>query len=149
MNIRYNINTATADDLIIHLRACDANFIPALSEKVDIEDYAQKLSKHAVNFEAWDGGVLAGLIAAYFNDTENGLGYITNVSTVSGYAGRGIGSTLLQKCIAYGQAQQFESIGLEVSKQSLAAISLYQKFGFVTVGETDTMLKMNLSPLNP
>ena len=149
MNIRYNINTATADDLTIHLRACDANFIPALSEKVDIEDYAQKLSKHAVNFEAWDGGVLAGLIAAYFNDTENGLGYITNVSTVGGYGGRGIASTLLQKCIAYGQAQQFESIGLEVNKQSLAAISLYQKFGFVTVGETDTMLKMNLSPLNP
>lgn len=149
MTINYNINTATADDLIIHLTACDSNFIPALSEKVDIEDYAQKLSKHAVNFEAWDGGVLAGLIAAYFNDTENGLGYITNVSTVGGYSGRGIASNLLERCIAYGREQQFESIGLEVNKQSLAAVNLYQKFGFVTTGESDNMLKMNLSPLNP
>lgn len=149
MTINYNINTATSDDIDIHLTACNDNFIPALSEKVDIADYALKLSKHAVNFEAWDGGVLAGLIAAYFNDTENGLGYITNVSTVAAYSGRGIASNLLKRCIAYGREQQFESIGLEVNKQSLAAVNLYQKFGFVTVGETDTMLKMTLSPLNP
>lgn len=149
MIINYNINTATSDDIDIHLTACNDNFIPALSEKVDIADYALKLSKHAVNFEAWDGGVLAGLIAAYFNDTENGLGYITNVSTVGGYSGRGIASNLLKRCIAYGQEQQFESIALEVNKQSLGAISLYQKFGFVTTGESDNMLKMNLSPLNP
>ncbi len=149
MIINYNINTATSDDIDIHLTACNDNFIPALSEKVDIADYALKLSKHAVNFEAWDGGVLAGLIAAYFNDTENGLGYITNVSTVSGYSGRGIASNLLERCIAYGREQQFESIALEVNKQSLAAVNLYQKFGFVTTGESDNMLKMNLSPLNP
>ena len=149
MIINYNINTATSDDIDIHLTACNDNFIPALSEKVDIADYALKLSKHAVNFEAWDGGVLAGLIAAYFNDTENGLGYITNVSTVGGYSGRGIASNLLERCIAYGREQQFESIALEVNKQSLAAVNLYQKFGFVTTGESDNMLKMNLSPLNP
>lgn len=147
--IQYTINTATGEQIAQHLWACSPNFIPALSEKVNIEEYAQKMHKNAANFEAWDGDVLAGMVSAYLNDTVNRAGFITNVSTVGGYSGQGIGSELLRRCIERAQAQGFLSIGLEVNKQSLGAVRLYQKLGFVAVGDTDTMLKMNLSLLNP
>lgn len=149
MPIQYTVNTASSQQIANHLWVCSPNFTPALSEKVNIEGYAQKLAQHATNFEAWDGEVLIGLVDAYLNDLTNRTGFITNVSTVSGYSGQGIASKLLQQCIDRSIEQGFWSIGLEVNKQSLGAVRLYQKFGFTAVNETDTMLKMNLSLLNP
>jgi len=143
--IQYKLNTASSEQIAQHLWACSPNFIPALSEKVNIEEYAQKLAQRAVNFEAWDGEVLAGMVSAYLNDPARRAGFITNVSTVGGYSGQGIGSTLLRQCIERAQEQGFLSIGLEVNKQSLGAVRLYQKLGFVAVGDTETMLKMNLT----
>ncbi len=84
----YTINCAEKDDVQHHLMECDKSFIPPLSLKVNIEDYAQKIVEKADTFEAWVDGKLIGLIAAYCNNLEDREAYITNVSVVESFGGR-------------------------------------------------------------
>jgi len=129
-SIIYKTGTAQEEDVLDHLQKCKNNFIPALDKTVDIPKYAKKIAESAVSFEAWDGQELIGLIAAYFNDVVTGLGFITNVSCLTGFTGIGIGSQLLKNCMAYGEANGFKKIMLEVNKINLQAIKLYERHGF-------------------
>ena len=137
----YRTNTATERDVYSHLVECDGNFTPPLSSRVELRAYAKKIATKAVTFEAWEGDVLAGLVAAYFTDRTAGKGYITDVSIVSGCMGKGIAATLLDRCIAYAEKCGYTRIDLEVSADNDRAIRLYQKRGFVTV-EDGPMRKM-------
>lgn len=95
--ILYRINTATPEDIYLHLEECQYNFVPPLNARVDIKEYSEKISAKAVTFEAWDDKILAGLLAAYFNDDEKISGFITNVSTLKRYQGKGIAAELVKK----------------------------------------------------
>ena len=130
MRFNYTIKTANEEKILSHLRKCNANFIPPLNKRTILYDYSKKIFEKSITFEAWEKGTLTGLICAYFNDTEKGIGYITNVSTVKYFMGKGIASTLLNMCIKYGKQHNFKRIELEVSKNSFTAIKLYNKIGF-------------------
>lgn len=140
--IRYNINTASVDDVKNHLIKCDENFIPALSKKVDITAYVKKIRENAVTFEAWYDKELIGLIAAYCNDAESKKIFITSVSTYTEYSGKGIASSLIQLCIDHATKNKFTEILLEVNNKSLNAIKLYNKNNFVQIDIKDQTIIM-------
>ena len=71
MNLSYKIKTASANEIMIHLKKCSENFDPPLEKKVNLADYSKKLAEHSVSFEAWMESELVGLVAAYLNDIEN------------------------------------------------------------------------------
>jgi len=144
MNLTYQIKTASAEEILIHLKSCNKDFDPPLEKKVDLRDYAEKLAERSVSFEAWNGNELVGLVAAYLNDVENKIGYITSVSVLKKYYGKGIANELMKNCINYAMQQNFEEIQLEVSQNSQGAIQLYKKFNFYQVGQEDQMVKMKL-----
>lgn len=135
LDIQYKKNTATTKQLIEHLEICKNNFIPPLDKTVDISSYAKKINELSINFEAWAGNVLAGLVAVYFNDYVNRTAFITNVSTVKQYSGNGIASRLLQNCIHHAEHNSFKYINLQVSKDNAGAVALYSKSGFVKIME--------------
>lgn len=143
--ISFQVNAANKDAILRHLVECDHLFRPALHLKVDLPAYALKIEQLATRFEAWDGHLLVGLVATYFNDALKAFGFITNVSTMEQYGGRGIGSALMAQCLEYGRAEGFREIGLEVHRESIQAIQLYRKFGFETTEEKGDFLKMLLS----
>ncbi len=143
-DLTYRIQTATVSDVERHLLLCKDNFIPALDTSVDIQHYANKIVKNSITFEAWDKQVLAGLIAAYFNDPQNQTGYITNVSTLGGYARRGIASRLLEQCIGYARKKKFGEIRLEVHRDNPQAKQLYAKYEFRPTGDTEQLTQMTL-----
>lgn len=132
--IVYKQQTASLQSVTNHLTSCSGNFVPTLAETVDIGVYAEKIVKNSITFEAWSNSELAGLIAAYFNDEKREEGYITNVSTLLEYSGRGIASRLLDKCIRYGTDTGFKKIRLEVNSSNQHAVSLYKKHGFFQTG---------------
>jgi ribosomal protein S18 acetylase RimI-like enzyme len=142
MNILFTKNNASEADIAGHLILCSEGFKPPLSEKVDIPAYAHKIKQFAVCFEAWDGVILVGLLAAYFNDAEKKIGFITNVSTLTNYSGKGIAKQLMMACVDYATGLNFETILLEVNMHSLNAVGLYQRFGFDVVGNNHDMRKM-------
>jgi ribosomal protein S18 acetylase RimI-like enzyme len=128
--IEFREGTATQEDIQAHLEGCDGNFSPRLSLKVDIQEYSKKISAKAQTFEAWSGDTLVGLVAAYLNDRGARSGFITNVSVVKAFMGRGIASALLDRCLDRSRQEGMEAIGLQVSMESREAIRFYEKLGF-------------------
>ncbi len=129
--ISYKISTATYGQVLDHLLKCDEYFIPKLSDKTDIAAYSAKIVQNCVIFEAWKNEELIGVIAAYFNDETGNTGFITNVSTLKEFSGKGIASTLLKQCIDHAEKNNYKEIRLEVSRSNDAAIALYKKYDFM------------------
>ena len=127
--ILYTQNHSKTDDVYIHLKSCDNQFVPSLSLKVDLKDYSKKLNDKAIRFEAWYNKALIGLVAAYKNGQEGFL-YITNVSVEIKYQGKGIAKQLLLSSMIFAKENNLSFIELEVNKKNENAINLYKKLKF-------------------
>ena len=136
MNLTYKVETASREEIRLHLEACDRSFAPLLSSRVDLFDYSSKIFEKAVSFEAWEDNALVGMINAYLNDTGSRTGFITNVSVLKEYMGRGVASILLNTCLEHAARLGFSKIQLEVSRNNGPAIKLYSRAGFKAVKET-------------
>ncbi len=104
--IEYHEGRATQEDIAAHLEQCDGDFSPALSLRVDIGEYSTKLKVRARTFEAWARNVLVGLVAAYMSDTGTRIGYISSVSVIGEFTGRGIALALLERCRDSARARE-------------------------------------------
>lgn len=142
--VKYNTKTAIQPEIFSHLQNCSSDFTPPLDEKVDIGEYSKKIFEKSVTFEAWVDKSLIGLVAAYFNNTEDKLCYITNVSVINNYKGLGIASELLKSCMNYAIQNNFKEIILEVSQSNNGAIHLYEKQGFKNYGNKNDLIIMKL-----
>lgn len=129
-SIVFIFNRTNIEQIADHLHVCNDFFIPPLSERVVIDDYARKIFENADRFEAWAGGILIGLVAVYCNDKKLRVAYITSVSVLQSWQGEGIASQLINKCLAYIKSLGFERVDLEVHQKNESAISLYRKHGF-------------------
>ncbi len=144
--IEYKTDTASVNDVFLHLSSCNENFEPSLDKKVNIETYSKKIAQLSTTFEAWVENNLVGLVGTYFNDEQNRKGYITNVSTLKEYSGKGIASNLVNNCVEYANRNGFSEISLEVNADNRRAIKLYEKFNFTQVGvnSENIIMKWNL-----
>jgi ribosomal protein S18 acetylase RimI-like enzyme len=135
----YCANRSSAAEIAAHLLWADVTFEPALSSRVDILAYAQKLHDRAVRFEAWLGGELVGLVSCYCNEPLGGKAFVTSVSVWPEYQGQGIAGRLMLQCIDHVRGLGFCQIELEVDQRSLSAVALYQKLGFNTLCSSSTL----------
>lgn len=127
--LEYRRDTATSDDVHAHLARCDADFTPPLSARLDLRGYAEKLAERAARFEAWDGGQLVGLVAAYVTPGAPEA-FISNVSVVSELRGQGVAAQLVAGCIDRARGAGVTTIRLEVATADRAAARFYEKLGF-------------------
>ncbi len=130
MAIEYCVNRATAAEIEQHLLSCDTDFVPPLSDRVAIAAYAQKLADNAIRFEAWDKGVVVGLVAAYCNDALRRAAFVTSVSVMRDWQGKGVARHLVQSCIEQAKKLGFARIELEVNRDNVPAILMYENLGF-------------------
>ena len=142
-NIEYQVNRSSVAQVQEHLWRCDADFIPPLSGRVSIENYAGKIADRATRFEAWHEGALVGLVAAYCNDTEARVAYITSVSVVREWKSYGIAANLLSQCLDYARNLGMSQVSLEVGDSNVPAIRLYEKSGFVAVETNPPFIRMD------
>lgn len=138
-------NRATEEQIAEHLALCDGKFVPPLSSRVEIKQYAHKIYVHGLRFEAWAEGSLIGLVAMYCNRLDERLAYITNVSVLgTPPPGVHVASQLLQRGIGHLGEQQFERVDLEVDRDNHKAIRLYERHGFVASVKDGHTLHMRL-----
>ena len=126
-----------------HLLRCEDSFVPPLSARVDIGEYARKLHEHALTFEAWDGDRLVGLVAMYIDAASNSA-FVSNVSVEPTHAGAGTGSRLLADAIGFARRREVLRISLEVSPAAAGAIRLYARHGFLVAHRDHAVLRMQL-----
>ena len=62
-------------------------------------------------------------------------GYVTNIAVLPEYRRKGVASALIEYCFALASEKKLSFVSLEVRKSNLAAIKLYEKFGFEIIGE--------------
>ncbi|WP_298922048.1 GNAT family N-acetyltransferase [uncultured Roseobacter sp.] len=130
MTLRFTTDHANTQDIARHLEICDQAFHPPLSSRVNLSEYAYKLTKNAIRFEAWFEHDLIGLVAIYCNATDRVSAFVSNVSVVPAFAGRGIAKQLMATCIGHARSLNFSRISLEVAPAAVAALRLYEGLGF-------------------
>jgi ribosomal protein S18 acetylase RimI-like enzyme len=148
--LQFRTKTASCKSIREHLIMCEDSFNPALQTYVDIEKYGKKIFDNAVTFESWDGDVLVGLVAAYYNNNETKIGYIPNVSVLEQYQGHGFASQLLMTAIDFGRQRGFVRVDLELNIKNTKALRLYEQLGFVLSGRKNNdkvIMSCTLSPL--
>lgn len=91
---------------------------------------AIKSGTHFIVAENKDGGVLGyiGISAVC------GEGYIANIAVRLECRLAGIGTALMEQTVRFAEKERLEFISLEVRASNSAALSLYEKFGFVQEG---------------
>lgn len=138
---------ANANTLVAHFLACGGDFLEKLQARVDLDDYAHKLCAHALRFEAYAADVLIGLVAVYANDELRQCAFISNVSVLPAWRGRGVASGLLRDCIASLQRTGFVGIELEVEEDNVAARRFYAGLGFTatTTAPAGRRLRLDLT----
>ncbi|MEM1038058.1 MAG: N-acetyltransferase [Pseudomonadota bacterium] len=62
-------------------------------------------------------------------------GEILSIVVDASFRGSGLGGRLMREAITRFQTDRLASVFLEVAKDNAAAVSLYKRLGFVTVGE--------------
>jgi ribosomal protein S18 acetylase RimI-like enzyme len=141
----FSRNKSSYQQVLAHLRVCDSDFMPPLSQRLSVSAYALKLMDKAARFEAWCDTDLVGLVALYCNDSSKSSAFITNVSVIPQWQGRGIAGLLIGHCADAMSQLLFKAIELEVDERNSAAIGLYKKYGFVPRQASDQSLLMTLA----
>ncbi len=141
--IDYKTNTATKDDLYLHFQKCDSQFIPALSERVNLKNYAKKLCENAELFEAWHEFELVGVFSVYLNNKESKIGFISNVSVLTNYVKKGLASQLLKQVVSKTIKLDFLELMLEVHSINNKAIMFYTKYGFKIISKKKEVILMS------
>ena len=146
--VEYLLNKASVVEIVKHLSSCNADFVPPLSDRVEIGEYARKITEKALRYEAWVDGILVGLVAFYCNDNENGIAYITNISVSNSWVGKNVAARLMGRCIEHTKRLGMRMIVLEVAKNNIPAIKLYEKNGFVPGMANGPFFSMSLLLMN-
>jgi len=142
INTEYRRQQAKQAEIYNLLLACDNDFIPKLSNDLDLYVFTEKIYTHTVRFEVYDNGKLVGLLSAYLNDKESGIGFINHISILQKYKGNGISNVLIKNCLEYAKKENFKYIRLEVSKHNSIARKLYEKYDFSVENYNQNKLQM-------
>ena len=77
-------------------------------------------------------------VAAGRRYTADGLTYLSSIGTRSGWSGRGYGSTVTRALVADARGESDGLIHLAVDASNARARSVYERIGFVVVGDRAT-----------
>jgi len=99
-------------------------------DRVDLIEFSMKLSLNAKHFYLFQQGEVAGFLAAYFNDMENKVAYISTVSLFPQFQGQGLGGAMLDEACCYAKKNGFKVVRLQVRRNNVGALRFYIKHGF-------------------
>lgn len=123
------IRPMTADDLLqVHALECAAELNPW-----SLEQFAEELGKSCSRTDlCWRNGLLAGFLCSWLIAGEL---QIQNIATAPAFRCQGVAARLLTVVLERSVAAGLDAAWLEVRVSNVAAISLYERFGFLTVAQ--------------
>lgn len=139
------IHHLTISEIYNYLSENDLIFIPPLSTRIDVQNFAVKLNKYAVHFCAFEKERLVGFTGCYFNNPGREFGFISSSSVMKEFQGRGVAKALLAKTIEFGINNGFKQIKLQVNITNLSAVRLYSEAGFIEVSRKNDLSEMTLN----
>lgn len=124
------------------LGAIEQHFVPPLGQRVDLDRYAEKLSRYAVNAYLVDEGGDLAHAAVYVNDTLTRVAYLSSFGVLPVFYGTGLSHRLLAATLDVCRKAAMRSIRLEVHDRNVAAVRFYERAGFEKKGDHDGYVAM-------
>lgn len=123
------------EELKQSLREIDHDFVPSLSERVNIDEYAERmLSRAKFLIERDQNAVIKGIVAVYVDEEKSPNGFITHVATHKDYRNQGVAKRLVTRTMDY--CRKAGKTGIDLCTYNPVALSLYQKMGFEVVSQS-------------
>jgi ribosomal-protein-alanine N-acetyltransferase len=119
----------TPEDVALVSEIERQSFSTPWSRQGFLDALAQECTDFFVAEESDDG--IAGYVGMYVSLDE---GEITNVAVKPDLRGKGIAKALLKELLSYAKSHGITRIVLEVRVSNVAAIGLYEGFGFEIIG---------------
>lgn len=129
-------DAALLEKYLIDFEVC----FPHLKEKVNINEFAIKLTKYAENYIMLECGKPIGITCFYANDSENFCGYITLIGIMPQTQKGGFGKQLMFFTLAKMQEKGMKKAKLEVDSDNINAQGFYYHLGFENEKENEKSL---------
>jgi ribosomal protein S18 acetylase RimI-like enzyme len=113
-------------EILIHY---DDYFIPKISDRKNIIEYARKLSANATFILAKNKKKIVGFTAFYFNPVPKTT-YLALIATDRNFQRLGIGKSMIYKLIEYCTTHNSAGILLEMRANNLNLFNFYNSLGF-------------------
>jgi D-cysteine desulfhydrase len=145
ITIQWQSETSMAHARLVSLLREFGDLLPnPLSNRMDLDAYASKLSMQAEIAYAMRGEEVVGFLALYANDQETQCAYISILAVQPQQQGQGIGKTMLSRALALARQRGMKAVDLEVNADNKTAQRLYLSFGFRVRDREDTRWQMRL-----
>lgn len=112
------------------LRSVDKSFPVALSERVDLHEFSQKLCTYATICTEEAGGKVLSMVCGYTDNVIENRGYISIVATRKEAAGKGYAKKLLGEFLEIARKKGLSAVHLHVVPNNTRAVGLYKSVGF-------------------
>ncbi|MBE5777390.1 MAG: GNAT family N-acetyltransferase [Clostridiales bacterium] len=121
----------TRENLLRFLTEADRTFPVPLSEKQNLQTFADKLMELATLCVRFDGDSIVSLIAGYTENVQNGMGYMSVAATLPVARGKGYAAALVQEFLQTARDKKLRGVHLYAVHENLPAMRMYAKLGFV------------------
>ena len=112
----------------------DAWTTPALSQRVDLSSFAEKILQNGNALMAVTAGNRdIGMAAFYTNDLSGHRAYLTHLAVNPEYRNQGIGKALLDRAKEYSSSMGMTTMLLEVYSSNGTARRFYASCGFIEI----------------
>ena len=116
------------EQIYTFLKKIDQDFPTPLSNKVDLNEYAEKILSTAEILSVVKNDQVVACIVLYCNDFNTKYAYIPLVGVLQQYRGLGYAKSLVSAAISIVKSREFKTIGIHTENSS--ALKLYQSLGF-------------------
>ncbi len=115
------------------LDAVDHCFPVPLSQKQNLDSYAEKLLAHGTlcGTMSTGGGHILALAAGYTDNVHGNLGYLSMVATLEEARGCGYASRLVTQFLEIARDKGLDGVHLYAVASNEPAVRMYQRLGFV------------------
>ena len=118
-----------------YLKKVDHLLIPPLSSRVDLAEYAKRVTERAILFVAKDGEEWVGVEAVYFNEYPE-FSFTTHLSVKKEYQEGGVvGMELMLHQLRYLKEHRTKGLRFTIRKSNTQLLNYHLKTGGKIIGE--------------
>lgn len=129
--LQFKIEELSIPEISDFFKLHDDDYFEKLSDRVDIEEYSEKLLGSSVKFTIRDNVNLVGLSPCYFNNIKEQIGYISSLTIKNGFRGKRLGSEMIKQISNYAKRKNFSTVMVKIHYDNVNSLQFYLKNGFV------------------
>lgn len=120
----------TVAQLAQFLRRVDAMFPVPLSQKQNLDAFAEKLYEKATICAEMQQDEILALAVGYTEQVIENRGYLSVVATLPEGRGKGYASKLIRQFLTIAEGKQLSAVHLYADSSNAPALAMYRKLGF-------------------